>query len=102
LAKAVAELSADTITLGVRPEHLSLAGGSVDCSSGDQIWGEVVLVEELGADAYLRMRVGGGAEPLLARTEGKHPPRVGEQVCLRVSIEDLFAFETDTGNRVGQ
>ena len=52
------------LVLGIRPEHLHLANGSGDLS------GEVMLVEELGADALLHVRLAGESSPVVARAGG--------------------------------
>jgi multiple sugar transport system ATP-binding protein len=57
------------LVLGIRPEHLHLADGAGDLS------GEVMLVEELGADALLHLRLAQDKTPVVARTEGRKPPR---------------------------
>ena len=53
------------LVLGVRPEHLHVVNGS------GELAGEVLLVEELGADALLHVRLAGGEDPVVARTEGR-------------------------------
>ncbi len=91
-----AVVAADTIVVGVRPEHFDLG------STGMEM--EIELVEELGADAYLYGRIAGpGAgtgEPVIARTDGRDPPRRGTRVHLRPRCDHLHVFGTD-GRRLG-
>ena len=82
------------LVLGIRPEHLHLANGSGDLT------GEVMLVEELGADALLHVRLAGGGNPVVARAEGRKPPAPGQQVRFHVEPEDVFAFHPATGARL--
>jgi multiple sugar transport system ATP-binding protein len=59
-----------------------------------------MLVEELGADALLHVRLAGGAGPVVARAEGRRPPTLGQHVTFHVQQEDMFAFHPETGARL--
>jgi multiple sugar transport system ATP-binding protein len=104
------------IVLGIRPEHLHLAtegrypdtagrdgaGGGAGAGAGTgaaELTGEVLLVEELGADALLHVRLAGG-DPVVARAEGRKPPAPGVRVTFRVDPADVFAFHPVTGARL--
>jgi multiple sugar transport system ATP-binding protein len=91
---AAAEAGLSELVLGIRPEHLHLANGS------GELAGEVLLVEELGADALLHVRLAGGGTPVVARAEGRKPPAPGQQVTFRVQPDDVFAFHPATGARL--
>jgi multiple sugar transport system ATP-binding protein len=82
------------LVLGIRPEHLHLANGS------GELRGEVLLVEELGADALLHVRLVGGGDPVVARTEGRRPPAQGQPVTFHVQPDDVFTFHPETGERL--
>ena len=82
------------IVLGIRPEHLHLANGS------GPVAGEVILVEELGADALLHVRLAEDHNLVVARTEGRKPPAPGQQVTFNVQPDDVFAFQPETGARL--
>jgi multiple sugar transport system ATP-binding protein len=82
------------LVIGIRPEHLHLADGSGDLA------GEVTLVEELGADALLHVRLAESSDLIVARTEGRRTPPPGQQVTFRVRPEDIFAFHPKTGARL--
>ncbi len=82
------------LVLGIRPEHLHLADGS------GELRGEVLLVEELGADALLHVRLAGSGDPVVARTEGRKPPAQGQPVTFNVQTDDVFAFHPETGARL--
>jgi multiple sugar transport system ATP-binding protein len=96
------------IVLGIRPEHLHLAadGRYPDTAGQDgagagaaELTGEVLLVEELGADALLHVRLAGG-DPVVTRAEGRKPPAPGARVTFRVDPADVFAFHPVTGARL--
>jgi multiple sugar transport system ATP-binding protein len=110
------------LVVGIRPEHLHLvtpgapgggstAGGSTAGSAagaGDyrELSGELLLVEELGADALMHVRLTGdddgvsGAGTVVARTEGRTSPAPGQRVSFRVQPDHVFAFNPETGARL--
>jgi multiple sugar transport system ATP-binding protein len=100
------------IVLGIRPEHLHLAadgrypdtagqdGAGAGAGAGAaELTGEVLLVEELGADALLHVRLAGG-DPVVTRAEGRKPPGPGTRVTFRVDPAEVFAFHPVTGARL--
>jgi len=62
--------------------------------------GEVMLVEELGADALLHVRLAEDHNMVVARTEGRKPPAPGQEVTFQVQPDDVFAFHPETGARL--
>jgi multiple sugar transport system ATP-binding protein len=115
------------LVIGIRPEHLHPvttaqaapgAGGPAsdrdsEPAAGGALSGEVLLVEELGADALLHVRLaadsaaGGAASSaaagggtVVARAEGRKSPAPGQRVAFRVQPEDVFAFHPQTGARL--
>jgi len=108
------------IVLGIRPEqmHLVAAGGadtgggvgpggsgaSGSSAGGDAgsavLAGDVVLVEELGADALLHVRLADDGGSVVARAEGRRPPAPGQRVAFRVQSADVLAFNPATGARL--
>jgi len=104
---AAAKADLATLVVGMRPEHLHLASGSGDFG------GEIMLVEELGADALLHIRLpeggtaggSGGSSPqasavIVTRAEGRRPPSLGQDVALQINSADLLAFHPVTGARL--
>jgi len=91
-AAAKADLS--ELVIGMRPEHLHLTE-----DSGNLV-GEVILVEELGADALLHVRLQESGESIVTRAEGRRPPSLGQDVNLRMNSADLLAFHPVTGARL--
>jgi len=107
------------LVVGIRPEHLhlvaaagvSVAGSSAGGSSAGgggasqrELAGEILLVEELGADALMHVRLTGegGSDDgtVVARTEGRKSPALGQRVSFRVQPDDVFAFDPETGARL--
>ena len=82
------------LVIGIRPEHLHLANGS------GELGGEVMLVEELGADSLLHVRLAESGNAVVARAEGRKPPIPGQKVTFHVQLEDIFAFHPGTGARL--
>jgi multiple sugar transport system ATP-binding protein len=83
-----------TVTVGLRPESLELAG--------DGLPAQVQVVEELGADAYVICLgdVAGAPTRLVARADPRHPPAIGERVSLRVRGEEAHLFDAESGVRL--
>jgi multiple sugar transport system ATP-binding protein len=92
--QAAAQAGLSEIVIGIRPEHMHLANGSGELS------GEVLLVEELGADALLHVRLAGSPDPVVARAEGRRPPAPGQRVTFHVQSDHVFAFDPKTGARL--
>jgi len=142
---AAAQDKLTELVIGIRPEHLRLtdsagagsestAGGPVPTSAavtsasltGVILPAEVLLVEELGADALLHVRLTEGSGPsagsssagdsvaddpvirgssaaggnVVARTEGRRSPAPGQRVAFRVQPDNVFAFHPVTGARL--
>ena len=83
-----------TVTVGVRPEHLRLAG------EGEEGMHAVVdLVEELGADSFLHCSSPDGY-PLVYRAESADHPRKGEAIRLVAKEGQVRFFDSATGERL--
>jgi ABC-type sugar transport system ATPase subunit len=91
--RAPAAPPAGAVTLGVRPEDLTLdpagAGGVPD----DALPGRVVLVERLGGTSHVHLDV--GPHRLLAAVASDPPPEVGDAVVVRVRTERVHLFGAD-------
>jgi sn-glycerol 3-phosphate transport system ATP-binding protein len=83
-----------TVTLGMRPEHLSQA----EEEPGEPVSLEVELVEPLGADTLVHGRLD-GAE-LTARLPGHAACSPGQRLSLRIAPGNLHLFDAETGNRL--
>jgi multiple sugar transport system ATP-binding protein len=83
-----------SVTVGVRPEDLRIAG------DGGGIEAQVILVEELGSDAFVHAAVAGaGGEELIlvARVDPTRPPDKGDRVRL-APTKPVHVFDTATGD----
>ncbi len=65
--------------------------------------GEVDVVEELGADAYVygTLRSDSTDLPIIARVDGRRPPEKGTTVHLAPKSDHVHLFDTATGLRLG-
>jgi multiple sugar transport system ATP-binding protein len=63
---------------------------------------EVVVVEELGADAFLygTVRGSGGVDQVVARIDARRPPAKGSTVKLATDADKTHLFDADTGERL--
>ena len=90
--------TADSLTLGIRPEDLILnaAGAASDGRGpiGDAFTGRVVLVERLGATSHVHFDVEGGGR-MMASLVNDRLPEVGEAISVRVSPERVHLFGSD-------
>ncbi len=77
--------ASDKVTIGLRPEHLSLA----ESDEAGSLTGRLVHRENLGADLYLHLSVQDGAHRMVVRTA---PHEIG-----RVSIGDDVRFVRKRG-----
>ncbi|MDQ2751172.1 MAG: sn-glycerol-3-phosphate ABC transporter ATP-binding protein UgpC [Actinomycetota bacterium] len=88
------------ITLGVRPESFS-----VSATGGTGLALEVILVEELGADAFVYGKLkddeASDTKHFVARFDGRVPPSIGDVVTLDVRQDEEHAFNPETGERLG-
>jgi len=81
------------VTVGIRPEHLRLAG------PGDaMVSGTVEMVEQLGADTLLH--IGHGAATIIARLPHGIHPELGSTLHLAADPSTVFLFDTATGARI--
>ncbi|MFE5700399.1 ABC transporter ATP-binding protein [Rhodococcus koreensis] len=93
----VAKLGLDTVTVGIRPEQLELAG------EADGIRAVVDLVEELGSESYVYAHVGAGHDALylVARAPGRAPARLADTIGLRTGAGPVHLFHPVSGDRIG-
>src|SRR5690348_1052902 len=80
------------VTLGVRPEDLVVADHGVPV--------RVEMVEELGADAYLYGSTTADEHVLIARVDGRRPPRAGQTVHLAPRPAHTHVFSRRDGLRL--
>src|SRR5437868_5003977 len=82
-----------SITVGIRPEHLRPA------NDGDAaLTGSVEMVEQLGADTLIH--IGHGSELVIARLPHGVQPQIGTQFSVTADPTRVFLFDAATGARV--
>jgi multiple sugar transport system ATP-binding protein len=85
-----------SVTVGFRPEDITVS------SDPTGIPVEVLLVEELGADAFVygTVKVPGAEKQVVARTDGRSSPGKGQVVYLQVQEGQEHVFSAKTGERL--
>ncbi|MDX2229118.1 MAG: ABC transporter ATP-binding protein [Leptolyngbyaceae cyanobacterium bins.349] len=85
-----------SLTLGIRPEHLS-----VGMPAPKNLHGRVELVEALGSETYISMRrldsLAARSLTLQARIEPDRPVRVGEELWLTIAPDKIHLFDPASG-----
>jgi multiple sugar transport system ATP-binding protein len=77
----------DTVTLGVRPEHMRPAGEG-------EVVGEVMVVERLGGQTFLYTQIQDGSM-LIIQADGEIPTGVHERVTVKLDPATCHLFDTD-------
>ena len=83
------------VTLGVRPEHMTVVSDGSDVAHLT-----VDLVEKLGADTLVHGRFGAGSTDLTLRLSGIQDPAPGQTLPLSVRPDDIHLFDKDSGKRI--
>jgi len=93
----IGRAKARSLTVGIRPESLTIVG---DDEPGLLV--KVVLVEELGADAFLYGSVENddGAVDIVARIGARRPPSKGSKLRLTCEPDKVMVVDTETGERL--
>jgi multiple sugar transport system ATP-binding protein len=92
--KAVRKAGLSSITIGLRPESLTLSPDSTGLAV------TVVTIE----GTYLHGTLAGDradATYFVARFDGRVAPRAGETIQLQVHADEVHAFHPDSGVRLG-
>lgn len=88
--------SGSTVTLGLRPEHLTKCDDPLGSpGDGQRLQGEIIAVEHLGSEAYVHITQG-KAEPLVFKCAGDITVTVGKPIAVSVPKEACYLFD-DTG-----
>ena len=89
----LAKASTSAITMGIRPEHLTIVNKQHAIDDSWVMPGKVLLAELLGADALLTLSVSG--EVMTARVNGVGHPEQGQKLAVRLNPEQLHAFDPE-------
>jgi sn-glycerol 3-phosphate transport system ATP-binding protein len=90
------------VTIGMRPEHLSIQSQAADSSSSSGLSGVVDLVEPLGAETLVHTRLHSSDDPaalVTTRISGAADVQAGQTVSLRPNPDKLRFFDPN-GKRV--
>ena len=85
--------AAETVTLGIRPEDLTIQRAADATEVTDRFPGRVVLVERLGGTSHVHVDV--GARRLVAVVLNDPLPSVGETITLRARTDRVHVFGPD-------
>jgi multiple sugar transport system ATP-binding protein len=86
-------LTSDQVTIGVRPESLSIADEGLAAT--------IVAVEELGSDSFVYCTPSGQPDvSLVARTHGLNASVPGSTVRLMPDFTAMHVFDTASGDRL--
>jgi sn-glycerol 3-phosphate transport system ATP-binding protein len=94
LAQPLPQATGREITVGVRPEHMSVSSG------GGVFQVSVDLVEALGADTLVHGRIGSDGTGITVRLPGTTRIAAGQRLALAVASEDFHLFDTASGQRL--
>ncbi|MBL0402790.1 sn-glycerol-3-phosphate ABC transporter ATP-binding protein UgpC [Microvirga aerilata] len=76
----------DAVTLGVRPEHMRLAGEG-------ELHGEVMVVERLGGETFLYTQLKEGTM-LIVQADGEIPTGVHERIAIKLDPAACHLFDS--------
>jgi multiple sugar transport system ATP-binding protein len=77
----------DAVTLGVRPEHMRLAGEG-------EVAGEVMVVERLGGETFLYTQLTDGSM-LIVQADGEIPTGVHERISIKLDPATCHLFDAE-------
>ncbi|MDR6288762.1 MULTISPECIES: ABC transporter ATP-binding protein [Inquilinus] len=80
--------SGDKVTLGIRPEHMSVALGG---ATGPAFPGQVFVVERLGGETFLYLKTDAGM--MTVQTEGDSRVKTNDQVSITFAAETCHLFD---------
>ncbi|MDO5146458.1 MAG: sn-glycerol-3-phosphate ABC transporter ATP-binding protein UgpC [Eubacteriales bacterium] len=89
-------LSGKRVVLGIRPEHIDIAGEN-EMSHKKAV---IDVYEMLGAEAMIYLSQKGSKEKLIARIDGTMPLCAGETVNLRYNLSKIHVFDITTGKTI--
>lgn len=92
---AFASQAGREVTLGIRPEHLTVAD-----SSDGVVQLNVEVIEQLGADLLVHGHFGSDRTDVTLRLAGSTPVNAGDVLPLVAEPESLHLFDHENGNRL--
>ncbi|WP_428267570.1 ABC transporter ATP-binding protein [Haliangium sp.] len=83
----------DSVTLGIRPEHLVLGAEDGDSETMATLPAEIALVEHLGEGTLVYVKLPSMDDMLVCRTEGTTRVTEGQKVALGLPMDECHLFE---------
>ena len=87
-----------TVTLGIRPEHLSDDKELIAANPNSIVKGNVEVIELMGAESYIYTKC--GQSSMNIRVEGTTSLQIGEVADLYLRAERLHVFDKETEMRI--
>ena len=87
-----------TVTLGIRPEHLSDDKELIAANPNSIVKGNVEVIELMGAESYIYTKC--GQSSMNIRVEGTTSLQIGEVADLYLRAERLHVFDKETEIRI--
>ncbi len=91
-ASAIRAYDGQMIALGIRPEHLS-----VSVANPQTIPVKVDLIEALGNETFLSVRLSDNSDAMQVRIEPDRAVKLAEELWLAIAPEKIHLFDQDTG-----
>ncbi|MGL5649457.1 MAG: ABC transporter ATP-binding protein, partial [Clostridium sp.] len=82
------------ITIGIRPEHISNKEEFVEKNINSSFMGHVDLVELMGAESYIYMKLEG--QNITAKIPGTNKVKYGETDRFVLDINEIYMFDKET------
>jgi sn-glycerol 3-phosphate transport system ATP-binding protein len=95
LPKAMTSHKGQSITFGVRPEHIDISK-----SKTSMMELKIKVVEQLGADTLVHGNVGESDVELVVRLDGIWDLTIGKNLSLEFAADDVHLFDIKTGKRI--
>ncbi|MEA5583587.1 ABC transporter ATP-binding protein [Nodularia harveyana UHCC-0300] len=87
--------------LGIRPEHITInVDTDLNNHQSEPLFVEVKVVEPLGRETLIRASIPGSLAVLNIQTTADVRPRPGDRLSLQLDLNQLFVFDTATGDRI--
>ena len=84
---ATAANPGDAVTLGIRPEHVTLGVGA-----DSTVQAEVAYIEHLGESSFIYTQVQGIENPVIVRQEGDALAKMGDRLTLGLATHHCHLF----------
>jgi multiple sugar transport system ATP-binding protein len=87
--------------LGIRPEHITInVDSDLNNQESEPLFVEVKVVEPLGRETLIRASLPGSMAVINIQTAADIRPRPGDRLSLQLDLNQLFLFDTATGDRI--